>query len=319
MHQIILRQLQSYELLDSGNGQKLERFGEYVLSRPDPNAIWNKRLSETEWKKADAAFIGKNDSSSSLRGTKQSQRTMGLPRSARNDSTVVGWQNKRVREPWKFTYEQLTLLLKLTPFKHTGLFPEQIENWMWSGELLRSRKSPKILNLFGYTGGATLHAAAQGAQVTHVDASKPAMIWAHENQEASGLTQAPVRWITDDALAFVQREVRRGNKYNAIILDPPAFGRSPKGKVFKFEKDMHPLLAAVKQLLSPDPLFVLVNSYATGLSAESIKNLIADYIPGLPAQTGSYEYGELSISESRNINISKCRILPCSQYVRVVY
>jgi len=269
--------VQNYELLDSGGGVKLERFGSYILSRPDPNAIWNKRLPDTEWRKADATF-------------------------------TKGWDNKRVQEPWTFAYEQLSLLLKLTPFKHTGLFPEQIENWEWFGDLLRGRKDPKILNLFGYTGGATLYTAACGATVTHIDASKPAMIWAHESQEASKLTAAPIRWITDDALAFAKREVRRGNTYDGIILDPPSFGRSPKGKVFKFEEDMHPLLDTIRQLLSKEPLFILLNSYATGFSAETIKNLVADHI------RGTYEYGELNIKESHTD-----RLLPCSQFVRVMF
>ncbi len=269
--------MQNYELLDSGDGQKLERFASYLLARPDPNAIWKKRLQETAWKKADATFDKK-------------------------------WATRRVREPWIFSYDNITMLLKLTPFKHTGLFPEQIENWEWFGDIIRSQNELKILNLFGYTGGASLYAAACGASVTHVDASKPAIIWAHENQEASKLIKAPIRWITDDALAFVQREVRRGNTYDGIILDPPSFGRSPKGKVFKFEKDIHPLLDAVKVLLTPKPLFILLNSYATGLSPESIRNLVADHI------RGSYEYGELDIKESHSE-----RLLPCSQFVRIIF
>lgn len=277
MEQITLRQLQNYELIDSGDGMKLERFGEYILSRPDPNALWKKRLGETEWKKANALF-GKN------------------------------WTNKNVREPWLFSFDSLVMLLRLTPFKHTGIFPEQIENWIWLEEIIRSRPHVKILNLFGYTGGATLYAASHGAEVTHVDASKPALTWAHENQEASKLVRAPIRWIVDDARAFSEREARRGNTYDGIVLDPPSFGRSPKGKIFKFEKDMHPLLEAVGKLLSPDPLFVLLNSYATGYSPQTLKNLMSDHIDG------NLVCGELNIRESR-----AGRLLPCSQFVRVTF
>lgn len=289
MRQIILSRLHNYELLDSGDGQKLERFGSYVLSRPDPNAIWKKQLSDTHWKKADAAFHGE----------KHVERSR--------------WNNTGVQEPWPFVFSHaghpdITLLLKLTPFKHTGLFPEQIENWKWLGDCVASRKNTKMLNLFGYTGGATLYTASYGANVTHVDASKPTLIWARQNQEASGLSRAPIRWIVDDALTFAKREVRRGHTYDSIILDPPSFGRSPKGKVFTFEKDMPLLLQTIKHLLSPHPLCVLLNSYATGYSAESIKNLVADYI------TGSYEYGELNIQESHTN-----RLLPCGQFVRVTF
>lgn len=243
-----------YELLDSGNGYKLERFSSYVLSRPDPQAIWRPSLPKTEWDKADAIF--------------------------RTDKKFTGarWDNRRVKEPWLFSVENITLLLKLTPFKHTGVFPEQMENWRWMGNLILRRPACKILNLFGYTGGATLYAAQKGAHVTHVDASKPTMAWARENQTASALSSSPIRWIMDDAKKFVSREIKRGMIYDAIIMDPPSFGRDPKGKVFKFEKDVPELLRLVSQIL-PNPLFFLLNSYAQGYSPETVKNLLGEIFP----------------------------------------
>ncbi len=268
----ILGPIENYELIDSGNGEKLEKFGNYIISRPDPNAIWNKRMGLVEWQKADAIF----HASPSLKINFGSH-----------------WENKNIKEPWTFSFENILMRLKLTPFKHTGVFPEQILNWEWFGEIIKkSNSKPNILNLFGYTGGATLYAASKGASITHVDASKPSIAWAIENQKLSGLESASIRWIVDDAKKFVAREIKRGHKYDAIILDPPSFGRDPKGKIFKFEKDVPDLLKLIKQILSPSPIFVLFNSYATGYSSTVIKNMLSEILP-----TEKIEAGELEIKE----------------------
>jgi 23S rRNA (cytosine1962-C5)-methyltransferase len=288
METYILGPLDDYELVDSGGGEKLERFGQYLLRRPDPNAVWNKRMDQNEWAKADAIFHV-------------------------SPSTKVNqgrhWENKHVKEPWKFTFDELSMWLHLTPFKHTGLFPEQILNWEWFGELIKNKSGAtpaKVLNLFGYTGGATLYSALKGASVTHVDASKPSINWAIENQKLSGLEKAPIRWIVDDAYKFVSREIKRGNLYDGVILDPPAFGRDPKGKVFKFEENVPELLKLVKKVLSLEPLFVLFNSYATGYSPEVIKNMLADVLP-----EEKIKFGELAIKEK-----SSDRRLPTGQCAR---
>ncbi len=274
----------SYALRDSGRGMKLERFGQYTIARPDPNAIWEPTLDETFWQNADATFLV----AKSLRGSR--------------------WNNTNVAEDlWDISIDSIRLHLKLTPFKHTGLFPEQILNWNWFGELITSSPTPvRVLNLFGYTGGATLYAAARGAQVTHVDASKPSITWARENQTLSGLSDAPIRWIVDDAYKFVLREARRGAQYDAVIMDPPAFGRDPKGKVFQFEKDVPKLLEAVSKILVSDPLFFLINSYAMGYSPVVLKNLLARILP-----FEKITCGELQIREEYTQ-----RTLPCSVYAR---
>lgn len=280
----ILTPQNDYVLRDSGNGMKLERFGNYTLARPDPTALWDQTLPAALWDGADAIFLKDKLS----RGNR--------------------WKNKFVDEKaWTVSIDDITLKLKLTPFKHTGLFPEQMLNWRWFGPLLESAtKQPKVLNLFGYTGGATLYAASKGAQVTHVDASKPSVTWARENQAASKLENAPIRWIVDDALKFVSREARRGVRYDAIIMDPPSFGRDPKGKVFIFEKDVPKLLDAVAKILSPEPLFFLINSYAMGYSPTVLKNLLARILPFEKIQCG-----ELQIREEYTQ-----RTLPCSIYAR---
>ncbi len=283
MHILTLQPLDDYELLDSGQEYKLERFGAYTLVRPDPNALWHKKMSDDAWKEADAVFRGETASAGAR------------------------WHNKHVHDPWHITYKSLTLQLKLSPFKHTGLFPEQVQNWEWFSDIIKkSPTQPKVLNLFGYTGGATLAAATAGADVTHVDASKPAITWARENQKLSGMEEKPIRWIVDDALAFVRREARRGNTYDGVIMDPPAFGRDPKGKIFKFERDVPVLLEEIQKILSPKPLFMLMNSYAMGYSATVIKNMLGDILP-LERVT----CGELHITET-----SGGRSLPCSIFAR---
>ncbi len=269
--------LKDHSLLDSGNGQKLERFAGYLISRPEPGAIWNKKLSAADWNKAQAVFIE----------TGKWRQTSPPPR------------------PWLFRHKELTLELKLTPYKHTGVFPEQAVNWDWFSELINnSPGQPNVLNLFAYTGAATLAAAAAGARVCHVDSSKPAVSWAKRNQELSQLSDKPIRWIVDDCLKFIEREVKRGAKYDAIIMDPPAFGRDTSGKTFKFNRDMPRLLRLCHNLLSDKPLFFLINAYNVGHSPQTLKNLLADILP-----SDRIQYGELQLS---NNDIS----LPCSLFAR---
>jgi len=267
--------VENYELIDSGEQSKLERFGMYTVARPDPNALWDKRFPAL-WKEADAVFH------------------------AQKKKDGKHWDNKNINEQWLFSYENVVMELHLTPFKHTGIFPEQIANWVWMKEKLAGYTTPRVLNLFGYTGGATLFCASHGAQVTHVDASHPSVTWARKNQELSSLAQAPIRWIVDDAEKFVAREIRRGATYDAVILDPPSFGRDPKGRVFKFEYDVPRLLSLVKRVLSEKPAFVLLNSYATGFSSLVLANMCADVFV-----SGTTEYGELTIPEKSG------RLLPC--------
>ncbi len=271
--------LKDHSLLDSGNGQKLERFGDYLISRPEPQAIWNKHLSPAEWNKAQAVFI-----------------------------ETGNWQ-KRIQppQPWLFRHKDLALELKLTPYKHTGVFPEQTVNWDWFSELINnSSNQPNVLNLFAYTGGATLASASAGARVCHVDSSKPAIAWAKRNQELSKLTDKPVRWIVDDCLKFAEREVKRGIKYDAIIMDPPAFGRDASGKTFKLDRDLPRLLNLCTKLLSNKPLFFLINAYNVAHSPQTLKNLLGEFLP-----TKRIECGELHLKQSDN-DIS----LPCSIYAR---
>ena len=254
-----------YELLDSGGGYRLERFGNYVIAKPDPQAIWERKLSEENWKKSDAFF---------------------------NKNTNTWEKNKLFPEKWKLSYKNLSFIAKLTPFKHTGIFPEQHINWDFIEEKVTARKGCSVLNLFGYTGVASLAAALGGAKVTHVDASKSSIAWARDNQTASGLVERPIRWILDDATKFVAREIRRGNKYDAIIMDPPVYGHGPEGELWDFSKSFPELIKLSSQILSPDPLFFLVNAYAISSSAIMLENVIRDWIGG-----GEVEVGELALRE----------------------
>jgi 23S rRNA (cytosine1962-C5)-methyltransferase len=239
-----------YELLDAGDGEKLERWGSYVLRRPDPQAIWPKG-NDSRWERADARYERSSDG-----GGK--------------------WIKKpNMRGEWTVSYRELVFRVECMGFKHTGLFPEQSENWKWIGEKIRSADKPvRVLNLFAYTGGATVAAAASGADVCHVDSSKGMNERAKENARLSGLLDAPIRFITDDAMKFVEREIRRGRTYEAIILDPPSFGRGPKGEIWKIEQNLFPLLRNIVRLLSDRAIFVLVNSYTTGLSPAVIRNAL---------------------------------------------
>lgn len=273
-----------YELIDSGHGRRLERFGEFVLDRPDPQVLWSPVLSEGEWGRADARFNRKSDGS-------------GV------------WQNRRpLPERWVVRHFDLSFYVKPTIFKHTGLFPEQTVNWSWlRGLITEAGREVNVLNLFGYTGGATLAAAAAGARVTHVDASKGTIKWARENQSLSGLDDKPVRWIQDDALKFVEREIRRGRGFQGIVMDPPPYGRGPDGEMWKIEKDLTALLDLCRQLLH-DPLFILINTYAGGYSGVALHNCLLGFKDELG---GSIEAGELTISET-----GSGRLLPSGIFAR---
>lgn len=262
-----------YELLDSGNGKRLERFGKYTLVRPDPQCIWQPKLSRTKWENADAWFVRKTD-----------------------DKGMWQYRNK-LPDAWLMNYNNLSFRVKLTPFKHTGVFPEQSVQWNFISNLITSEThndGVNILNLFAYTGIATLAAAAAGAKVTHVDASKPAVTWARENQEVSKLTDKPIRWIVDDATTFCRRELKRGIKYDGILMDPPIYGHGPNGETWDFYKDFPVLLRICQQLLSDKPLFVIVNAYAISASALMLRNVMHDYFEDL---NGTIDCGELALQE----------------------
>ena len=235
-----------YEVLDTSAGEKLERWGDYILVRPDPQVIWNTPHKVREWKQKNGHYHRSN------KGGGQ-------------------WEFFDLPEQWEISYGNLKFHLKPFHFKHTGLFPEQAVNWEWSGNLIREakKKNPgkeiKVLNLFAYTGGATVACADAGAAVTHVDASQGMVTWAKENAAASGLANAPIRYLVDDCVKFVEREIRRGNHYDAIIMDPPSYGRGPKGEIWKIEEKIFPLVQLCTKVLADKPLFFLINSYTTGL------------------------------------------------------
>ena len=240
-----------YEVIDTSNGEKLERWGKYILLRPDPQVLWDTPKKNPAWKRLNAHYH-------------------------RSKKGGGEWEFFDLPEQWSIHYKDLTFHLKPFSFKHTGLFPEQAANWDLFSDLIKNAGRPiKVLNLFAYTGGATCAAAKAGAAVTHVDASKGMVTWAKENAQASGLADAPIRWIVDDCVKFVEREIRRGNHYDAIIMDPPSYGRGPKGEIWKIEEKIHPFIALCEQLLSDDPLFFLVNSYTTGLAPAVLTYLIS--------------------------------------------
>ncbi len=251
-----------YQLLDSGSGRKLERFGDVRLIREEPKAWWRPATGQEQWGKVAASF----DSS----GNWKIHRS-GFPRS------------------WQLQYGAVTAMARLTDMsKHVGVFPEQAPHWEWITEKIRSRPGAKILNLFGYTGMASLVAASAGAEVTHVDASKPALAWARQNQELSGMSDFPIRWLLDDAFRFVAREVRRGKRYDAILLDPPSFGRGPKGEVWKVEQQIVEFLQLLKSLLSEQPLCLVLTMYNLEASSIMLENLLQDALP-----KGQVSAGEL--------------------------
>ena len=278
----------SYELLDSGEGMKLERFGNFVLARPDPEALWKKALPSSVWKKADAYYA--------------------------REGTNGSWKkSETLPKSWNIEYNKLTLELRPTSFKHVGLFPEQKIHWAWlekkiKTESLKSRQGPiKVLNLFAYTGGATLVCARAGAEVTHVDASSVAITWARKNAELSGLSNAPIRWITDDVLQFLRREVRRKNTYDIILMDPPSFGHGPKGTLWKIENDFYELMNLAISVLSEKPIAFIVNGYTAGYSPITLQNNLQE----LSAQFGgAVVSGELTIAENSG------KLLPCGVFAR---
>ncbi len=269
-----------YEVIDTSKGEKLERWGKYILLRPDPQVLWDTPKKNPAWKRLNAHYH-------------------------RSKKGGGEWEFFDLPEQWSIHYKDLTFHLKPFSFKHTGLFPEQAANWDWFSDLIQKANRPiKVLNLFAYTGGATCAAAKAGASVTHVDASKGMVTWAKENAQASGLADAPIRWIVDDCVKFVEREIRRGNHYDAIIMDPPSYGRGPKGEIWKIEEKIHPFIALCEQLLSDDPLFFLVNSYTTGLAPAVLTYLISTEVVA--------KHGGKVVSDEIGLPVSSNGlILPC--------
>ena len=264
-----------YQVIDCSKGEKLERWGDYLLVRPDPQVIWDTPKTEKGWRTKNGHY---------------------------HRSTKGGgeWEFFQLPEEWTIHYslpikKELTFHLKPFSFKHTGLFPEQATNWDWFSQLIydatQKGRTVKVLNLFAYTGGATLAAAAAGAQVTHVDASKGMVTWAKENAVSSGLGDAPIRWLVDDCVKFVGREIRRGNHYDAIIMDPPSYGRGPKGEIWKIEESIYPLVQLCKELLVDEPLFFLINSYTTGLQPAVLSYMMNTVLKDYPGTVTASEIG----------------------------
>lgn len=280
---ILAENWQDYEILECGDGMKKERWGDIILVRPDPQIIWP--LKSGDWSEYDGFYH-------------------------RSKQGGGHWEFRReIPESWVIRYRQSLFKIRPTDFKHTGLFPEQAVNWDWFSSIIkRSKRSPNILNLFAYTGGATIAAAQAGAKVCHVDAAKGMVAWSRENAALSGLQTAPIRYIVDDCVKFVERELRRGNQYDAIIMDPPSYGRGKRGEIWQFESDLWGLLQKCRKLLSPRPLFFLVNAYTTGISSTVVGNLLRDTLDDLPGSVTSGEIG-LPVANSRNT-------LPCGLYAR---
>lgn len=280
-------QWKDYEVIDCSKGEKLERWGDYLLVRPDPQVIWDTPKKETGWHKMNGHYH-------------------------RSSKGGGEWEFFQLPKEWTIQYslpinKKLTFHLKPFSFKHTGLFPEQAANWNWFSQLIADAVSKgrqvKVLNLFAYTGGATLAAAAAGASVTHVDASKGMVTWAKENAISSGLKDAPIRWLVDDCVKFVEREIRRGNHYDAIIMDPPSYGRGPKGEIWKIEESVYPLIQLCSQILTDNPLFFLINSYTTGLQPAVLSYMISTV---LDTANGTVTASEIGLPVSSN-----GLVLPC--------
>lgn len=274
-----------YEVIDCSGGEKLERWGDYFLVRPDPQVIWNTPKTDKRWK----------------------QKNGHYHRSAKGGGE---WEFFDLPAEWSIRYRELTFRLKPFSFKHTGLFPEQAVNWDWFSSIIKNAKSEnpdrpfKVLNLFAYTGGATLAAASAGAAVTHVDASKGMVTWAKENAAASNLSEAPIRWLVDDCVKFVEREIRRGNTYDGIIMDPPSYGRGPKGEIWKLEDSIFPFIELAAKLLSDKAIFFLVNSYTTGLQPAVLTYMIHTAL--VPRFGGRVESSEIGLPVS-----ASGLVLPC--------
>jgi len=276
-----------YALLDSGDGEKLERYGAYNIVRPEPQAMWRRRLSVARWDEAHAVFTGGKDEESDGR-----------------------WRFlEPLPETWNMQFDNVNFAGRFTNFRHLGVFPEQAAHWLWLRDLIKAANRPtRVLNLFGYTGIASLVAANAGATVTHLDGSKKAIAWARENQSASKMEHLPIRWICDDAMKFVRREERRNSRYDAIILDPPKFGRGPKGEVWDLFVDLAEMLRICRTLLSDDPLLLVLTAYSIRASFASIHELANESLAGLP---GTLESGELLLREE-----GRGRVLSTSLYSR---
>ena len=256
-----------YELLDCGGGEKLERWGDQILVRPDPQAIWESDRKNRGWRTANARY-------------------------SRSSTGGGHWDKNKLPENWPIAYKNLRFQVKPMNFKHTGLFPEQAANWDFAMDQIRRAGRPiRVLNLFAYTGGATLACAAAGASVVHVDAAKGMVQWARDNAKLSGLEGAPVRWIVDDCKKFLEREIRRGSRYDGIVMDPPSYGRGPGGEVWKLEESVYELCRLAAQVLAGDALFLLLNSYTTGLSASVMEYLLAVTAGARGGKTSSSEIG----------------------------
>ena len=276
-----------FELIDCSRGEKLERWSKYYLVRPDPQAIWDTPRKNRYWNVRDGRY-------------------------QRSESGGGSWDKGALPESWQISYGALRFNVKPMNFKHTGIFPEQACNWDWAADMIRGAgREINVLNLFGYTGAATLACAAAGASVCHVDAAKGLVAWGKENAAASGLSGAPIRWIVDDCAKFVEREIRRGRRYDAIIMDPPSYGRGPGGEVWKLEQDLWPFVSLCAQVLSDEPLFVIINSYTTGLSP-SVMSYVAESI-FTKKHGGRAESGELGLPVSES-----GLILPCGATCRWV-
>lgn len=280
-------QWKDYELLDCGRGEKLERWGDKLLVRPDPQAIWNTPRSHRGWKRPDARY-------------------------ARSSTGGGQWADKSVPKRWQIHYKDLTFNVGLMNFKHTGVFPEQAANWDFARERIQNAGRPvSVLNLFAYTGGATIACAAAGASVCHVDAAKGMVQWARDNAKSSGLENRPIRWIVDDCAKFVEREIRRGRKYDAIIMDPPSYGRGPSGEVWKLEENLYPFVELVAGALSDDPLFVILNSYTTGLSPSVLTYILQTVVGG--------KFGGRTLSDELGLPVTQTGLaLPCGSTGRWV-
>lgn len=282
----VANEWKDYEILDMANGEKLERWGEFYLIRPDPQIIWHEKSFPKKWNNANARY---------------------------NRSSTGGgaWEyKKRLPENWQIKYKNLTFNIKPMGFKHTGLFPEQAVNWDWMINKIKhsNRKDIKVINLFAYTGGATVACLSAGASVCHVDSSKGMVAWAKENVESSGLKSSPVRFIIDDVVKFVKREIRRGNKYDGIIMDPPSYGRGKNGEVWQFEDNISDLVELCTEILSDKAIFFLINSYTTGISSKVLENILNLKIKNVKGKITS---GEIGI----NMKNSKL-VLPCGIYGR---
>ena len=269
-----------YELLDCGRGEKLERWGDKLLVRPDPQAIWNTPRNHRGWRKPDARY-------------------------SRSSTGGGQWADKSVPQRWQVNYQDLTFNVGLMNFKHTGVFPEQGANWDFAREQIKHAGRPvSVLNLFAYTGGATIACAAAGASVCHVDAAKGMVQWARENAKSSGLEDRPIRWIVDDCAKFVEREIRRGRKYDAVIMDPPSYGRGPSGEVWKLEENLYPFVELVAGVLSDEPLFVILNSYTTGLSPSVLTYILQTVVGG--------RFGGRTVSDELGLPVTATGLaLPC--------